>query len=117
MEGGVDHESFSDTLDTTRIAAPDPLQLEAYQSESNWTNIMTLFGNPFRALFEARGPETNELTNVGVYAQDQWTLDRLTINAGVRLDYFAGSYPDHGSVPGFATHPTWAGPIFFDGRR
>ncbi len=92
-------------------------QLEAYQSESNWTNIMTLFGNPFRALFEARGPETNELTNVGIYAQDQWTLDRLTINAGVRLDYFGGSYPDHGSVPGFATHPIWAGPILFEGAQ
>ncbi len=92
-------------------------QLEAYQSESNWTNIMTLFGNPFRALFEARGPETNELTNVGIYAQDQWTIDRLTVNAGVRFDYFAGSYPDHGSVPGFATHPIWAGPIFFEGAQ
>ena len=64
-------------------------QLEAYQSESNWTNIMTYFGSPIRAIYESRGPETNELTNVGIYAQDQWTIDRLTVNAGVRFDYFS----------------------------
>ena len=90
-------------------------QLEAYQSESNWTNIMTYFGSPIRAIYESRGPETNELTNVGIYAQDQWTIDRLTVNAGVRFDYFSGAYPDHGSLPGAATHPVWAGPIIFDG--
>ena len=92
-------------------------QVESYQSESNWINAMTLFGNPFRALYEARGPETNELTNVGVYAQDQWTLDRLTVNAGVRFDYFGGHYPDHASFPGAATHPIWAGPIVFEGAQ
>ena len=26
--------------------------------------------------------------NLGVYAQDQWTVRRLTLNAGVRFDYF-----------------------------
>ena len=92
-------------------------QLEAYRSESDWTNLMTLFGNPFRALYEARGPETNEFTNIGVYAQDQWTIDRLTVNAGVRFDYFAGRYPDHHSLPGAETHPIWAGPIFFEGQQ
>jgi hypothetical protein len=28
--------------------------------------------------------------NVGLYAQDQWTLRRLTINAGLRYDYYRG---------------------------
>ena len=92
-------------------------QLEAYQSESNWMNLVTFSGNPVVAYFDSRPPETNELTNIGIYAQDQWTIDRLTVNAGVRFDYFAGGYPDHGSVPGFATHPIWAGPIFFEGAQ
>ena len=99
------------------ITATTKRQVEAYRSESNWTNLLTVRGNPFSAYFESRPPETNELTNIGVYAQDQWTLDRLTINAGLRFDYFGGYYPDHYSVPGDATHPVWAGPIFFEGAQ
>jgi hypothetical protein len=33
--------------------------------------------------------------NIGVYAQDQWTItSRITLNVGVRGDFFNGSYPD-----------------------
>ena len=82
-------------------------QTEAYRNGANWTSIVTLFGNPIVAQYGSRPPETNELTNTGIYAQDQWTIDRLTINAGVRFDYFHGYYPDHVSVPGTPTHSPW----------
>ena len=39
------------------------------------------------------------LRNIGIYAQDQWTIDRLTINAGLRFDYFKGFYPDQVTEP------------------
>ncbi|MCE2542529.1 MAG: TonB-dependent receptor [Acidobacteria bacterium] len=39
--------------------------------------------------------ENNFPANLGLYAQDQWTLDRLTLNLGVRWDYFNAAYPDH----------------------
>ena len=39
--------------------------------------------------------ENNVPANLGLYAQDQWTIDRLTLNLGVRWDYFNASYPDH----------------------
>ena len=39
--------------------------------------------------------ENNVPANLGLYAQDQWTIDRLTLNLGVRFDYFNASYPDH----------------------
>ena len=29
----------------------------------------------------------------GVYAQDAWTMDRLTLNAGIRYDWFQSSVP------------------------
>jgi len=29
----------------------------------------------------------------GAFAQDRWTIDRLTLNAGLRLDWFANSFP------------------------
>ena len=79
----------------------------AYRSANNWTNMLTLFGRPLQAYFESRPPENNQLTNMGIYAQDQWTIDRLTINAGVRFDYFNGSYPDQVSSPGDSTHSIW----------
>ena len=34
-----------------------------------------------------------DFLNVGFYAQDQWTLDRVTLNLGVRLDTFDGWVP------------------------
>jgi hypothetical protein len=36
--------------------------------------------------------------NLGVYAQDQWALKRLTVNLGLRFDYLRTGYPD-GSIP------------------
>src|SRR5207237_10665306 len=30
---------------------------------------------------------------MGVFAQDQWTVKRMTLNAGVRFDYFKSSVP------------------------
>ena len=32
--------------------------------------------------------------DLGVYAQDRWTLNRLTLTLGVRYDYFADSFPE-----------------------
>ena len=34
-----------------------------------------------------------DVAPLGLYVQDQWTVDRLTINAGVRFDYFGASWP------------------------
>src|SRR5262249_16338513 len=31
--------------------------------------------------------------DLGVFVQDQWTTKRLTVNAGLRYDYFNGSVP------------------------
>jgi hypothetical protein len=36
---------------------------------------------------------------MGFYAQDQWTLDRLTLNLGLRLDWFRSDFPDQNVAP------------------
>ena len=83
-------------------------QHAAYRSGSDWTNAVTVFGLPVQARFSSRPPEVNELVNLGVYAQDQWTVDRVTVTAGLRFDYFNGGYPDHLSAAGADTHSLWA---------
>ena len=39
------------------------------------------------------------LPNLGIYAQDQWRLSKLTVNLGARFDYFRNSYPDQFQAP------------------
>ena len=40
------------------------------------------YAGPFQSIARIRG--------IGLFAQDQWTLDRLTLNLGFRFDRFAG---------------------------
>jgi hypothetical protein len=64
--------------------------------------------------------------NLGVFAQDQWTRKRLTINAGLRFDWFRTSYPDEttptpqtlkgGFVIGSSTY-LQGGPLSFPGAN
>ena len=64
-------------------------------SGSDWIDVITLFGDPLFANF--RTPRRTQKDNglmLGFYAQEQWTLTRLTVNAGVRFDRFNNSYPD-----------------------
>jgi hypothetical protein len=37
---------------------------------------------------------------MGIYAQDTWTFRRMTINAGLRFDYYANSFPEQRLEPG-----------------
>ncbi|MGE3179855.1 MAG: carboxypeptidase regulatory-like domain-containing protein, partial [Vicinamibacterales bacterium] len=37
--------------------------------------------------------QRNRAREIALYAQDQWTMNRLTINAGLRLDWFVGRVP------------------------
>jgi hypothetical protein len=38
--------------------------------------------------------------DLGLFAQDRWTLGRMTLGFGVRLDYFKASYPEQHVGPG-----------------
>ena len=59
-----------------------------------WTRLMTIRGSPFRAVFYSGLGQIDTASSLGIYAQEQWTLDRLTINAGVRFDRIQTGYPD-----------------------
>ena len=44
---------------------------------------------------------TNLDADMGLYAQDRWTMDRLTVSGAIRFDWFQTSFPDQtlGPVP------------------
>jgi Carboxypeptidase regulatory-like domain len=50
-------------------------------------------------LFAPQVIRSHTNANLGVYAQDQWTLARLTLNVGVRYDYVNANVPAQ-DVPG-----------------
>lgn len=65
-------------------------------------------------------PESREIMNAdfGLYAQEAWTVKRLTLNVGARFDYFnaevpaleapAGTWVPARSVPGIKNVPKWS---------
>ena len=55
--------------------------------------------------------EKNRVNEVGIYAQDQWTIDRLTLNLGARFDSMNGYVPSQ-SFPGAPVSGTWPGVTF-----
>jgi hypothetical protein len=55
-------------------------------------NQVTLHGTPFDGVSKVHA-------DLGVYAQDRWTFNRLTMNLGVRYDHFKGGFPEQRMGP------------------
>ena len=79
-------------------------------------------GNPLQVYVTAAPLGNYEVQiqrDVGAYAQDQWTIDRLTLNVGARFDYFRGGTPPiqapAGVWVGERSVPALAGPNWRDG--
>ena len=64
----------------------------SFTANNGVPNVVTYIGTPILALNRIR-------PNLGLYAQDQWTVDRFTLNAGLRLDYFRSDFPDQDVPP------------------
>jgi Carboxypeptidase regulatory-like domain len=74
---------------------------------------------PVQAILTASPRDARERLNadMGIYAQDQWTVDRFTINAGLRFDYFnaklqaqefpAGTFVPARSLGEITNLPSW----------
>ena len=70
-----------------------------YETSSD-VSYLVAFGHPLSATYySAPYVQTQNVgADMGLYAQDKWTLRRLTINYGIRWDYFNSSIPAQ-SVP------------------
>ena len=61
--------------------------------------VTTYNSTPIGLLLYAHPQYTrSDYRNLAVYAQDQWTINRFTLNIGVRGDFFEGYTPAHTSI-------------------
>ena len=83
---------FTAVFGSTDVTYYDPFENILYRVINGRTNAtpnrVTYYGLPTRAQDYLR-------PNLGIYGQDQWTIERMTINAGLRFDYLRTGYPDH----------------------
>jgi hypothetical protein len=78
---------FSDTWANTVSTSDSNSSYMMFRFNNGIPNLVTLYGVPTRGESLVKG-------EIGLYAQDRWTIDRWTINAGVRYDGFRGGYPE-----------------------
>lgn len=64
----------------------------SYRFNNGVPNQITQYAEPFYR-------ESNMDHDLGFFAQDKWTLRRLTVSAGVRYDHFVASYPEQKLTP------------------
>ena len=83
------------------VSTAGSYNLLSTNNEAGDYRIRTRFGSPFQVDFTGFPVRNVNFLrpSLGIYAQDQWTLDRLTVNAGVRFDYYRTGYPDHNIPP------------------
>jgi carboxypeptidase family protein len=78
---------FSDTWARTVSTSDSNSRYMMFRFNQGIPNQVTLYGVPTRGESMVKG-------EIGVFAQDRWTIHRWTLNAGVRYDGFIGGYPD-----------------------
>lgn len=64
----------------------------AYTVRNGQPTQVTIFASP--------AVNDNQMVNLGLYTQDQWTLQRVTLNLGVRFDYLNAWDPEASAPAG-----------------
>ncbi|MBM3779195.1 MAG: TonB-dependent receptor [Acidimicrobiia bacterium] len=81
---GVDHQRYIQTLTRLPETSPPPFTYFLF----NGVPIQ------LQQFLVPLSSEARVKPNLGLYAQDQWSMRRLTLNLGLRFDYLAGYTPD-----------------------
>ncbi len=84
---------FLDTFGTRREDYTNIPANVRYRFNNGVPNQITEIATPY-------GFRSNLGGEIGIYAQDKWTLNRMTVNAGVRLDYLNIYFPEQSLGPG-----------------
>jgi hypothetical protein len=59
----------------------------SYRFNLGVPNLITEYATPWNQI--------HDMNDAALYAQDSWTVKRLTVNAGLRFDYFTSSFPEY----------------------
>ncbi|MEO8257491.1 MAG: carboxypeptidase regulatory-like domain-containing protein [Acidobacteriota bacterium] len=84
---------FLDTWGTRHVDYENIDASLRYRFSNGAPNLITQVATPY-------GFVNNLGSELGVYAQDKWTLDRLTLNLGARFDYLNIRFPEQHLGPG-----------------
>ena len=86
-----------------------PADTDIYTNKDTFLTVRG--GQPFQVSVRTTPYTTHErlVADLGVYAQDTWTIKRMTINAGIRWDYLKNKVGAQD-----APASTWIGPRHFD---
>ena len=74
----------------------------SYRFRDGVPNRITMLATPYLQQDRAR--------DLGIYAQDQWVIDRLTLNLGLRFDRLTGFSPEQ-NLPGSPNDGSWPGAL------
>ena len=108
---GAHNVRFGGALQFGKYIRYNNANADLYQSYNNGTPFqVTVLNTPLRV-----GEDLD--ANLGLFVQDTWSLDRLTLNYGVRFDYNQqtirgqdaqiGRFADSPAYDGFQAVPTW----------
>ena len=87
FKAGVNLSQFADGAGPDRFTDPNQIaQGRSYTFRNTVPEMVTIWAVPHGL----RGSATNN----GVFAQDQWTIRRMTLNLGLRYQEFKGSTPE-----------------------
>jgi hypothetical protein len=81
LKFGFNDGQGANTATTTTLAPVN------YQFNNGVPNQVTVWATPFSV-------KSRMDHDLGLYAQDRWTMDRLTLNLGIRYDHFASGFPE-----------------------
>jgi hypothetical protein len=86
-----------------------PADTDVYTSKDTFLTVRN--GQPFSVSVRTTPYTAHErlVADLGVYAQDTWTINRMTVNAGLRWDYLNNKVAAQDAPGG-----TWIGPRHFD---
>jgi carboxypeptidase family protein len=98
----------------------NPSQTYTYFTEINFVRLRDTIPNQLRQVIVADGSDARikivrNLVPTSFYAQDQWTRDRLTLQGGLRFDWYLTNYPDQ-TVGGPGYTAAAATQIFYPSR-
>jgi hypothetical protein len=83
---------FSDTWARTDSTSDSNAHHMRFRFNNGVPNLLWMYGTPLRSATLTKG-------EIGLFAQDRWTIDQWTLNLGVRYDQFIGGYPEQTRGP------------------